>query len=127
MRYADLEQVLRALVPDAPPFFCGPEVPDVPFRFVMLTPTGGPGLSTEGLLDSHSWQFRSAGEQNDRDDAEAIATALDRAVRNLETTTVAGVRIVSFQRSGSAPTPLLVDDAERHHYVASYVATVHSG
>ena len=98
----------------------------MPGRFGMMTFTGGPGLSAESLLDTGTWQARWVGEHSDFNDAEDLAMEFDRRFRARGSFTAAGIRVVSFQRSGSAPTPLLVDDAERHHFVASYLATVQS-
>lgn len=105
----------------------GPELPpSVPGQFVVLTVTGGPGLLTEeALFDGRSFQARCAGEQNNYDSAENLAMAVDSAFR-LATGTVDGTRVLSLERSGGPPSVLMVDDADRHHFVASYTATVQS-
>lgn len=114
----------------------GPELPpSMPGKCVVLTLTGGPGtLTEEGAFTAVSFQVRSIGEQNDPDSAEKLAWDLDRLFRAVPTQTVQVpadpapvlVRLMSVARSGSPPSPLMVDDADRHHFVASYIATVGS-
>lgn len=109
-------------------FYPGPNMPDeTANRFVVLTRTGGPGLTTEDLIDVHGWQFRCVGEQNSYDDAEELAFALDAIVLNHgHSQAVDGLWMVEFHRPGSPPTQLLVDNADRTHFVASYLASVQS-
>lgn len=104
----------------------GPELPDVPDSYVLLSPYGGPGLALDGALDDKAWQVRSVGRQNDPDNAEAIADAIDIAFISLPSSKVGGVWVASIQRVGGAPSPLMVDDAERTHYVCNYIVSTQS-
>jgi len=134
MRYKTLEAWLKAGLADTEwhdiPMIHGPnDDPEVTGRCVILTRDGGAGLWTEeALIDEVGYQFRCVGEQRDPDDAEALALALDSLVRSGGRTgpIVDGngarlVQLVSAQRFGGPPIPLMVDDAHRHHYVCSYL------
>lgn len=99
----------------------GPEMPDVPGRFIVLTRYGGPGEHFEGILDQIAWQVRVAGLQNQYDDAETIADAIDRALLEVGSQEVNGLWVSGVQRSGGAPNPLLKDNADRTHFVCSYI------
>lgn len=122
---------VEALIKEAQPSLLvtpGPELPpSMPGKCAVLTLTGGPGTVTEeGLFTAVSFQVRAIGEQNDPDSAEQLAWDLDLLLRAVPTVTLAGARIMSIVRSGSPPSPLMVDDADRHHFVTSYIATVGS-
>lgn len=109
-------------------FYPGPDLPtNTANRYILLTRTGGPGLETEGLIDVTGWQVRVAGSQNDYDDAERVAYDVDAIFLNSGySQAVDGVWMVDAYRTGSPPTQLLVDDADRHHFVASYLVSVQS-
>lgn len=109
-------------------FYPGPRMPDdTANRFVVLTRFGGPGLTTEDVIDIQGWQIRVAGNQNDYNDAEDLAFALDAVVLNRgHSQAVDGLWMADAYRTGSPPTELLVDDAERTHFVASYLVSVQS-
>lgn len=108
-------------VPDGVWFEPGPSLPDIPGRFIMLTRYGGPGEHFEGVLDQIAWQVRVAGLQNDYDDAESIADAIDVAFLSIHSQYIDGNWVSGVQRVGGAPNPLLKDDAERTHFVCSYI------
>lgn len=97
----------------------GPDLPDVPGRWVVLTPYGGPGLLLEGALDGRAWQVRVAGLQGNYDDAEAIANAIDVGLLSIVAGNDLGVHGV--QRVGGAPNPLLKDDSDRWQFICSYI------
>ena len=99
----------------------GPALPDVPGRYVVLTPYGGPGLELEGVMDGRSWQVRVVGKQNDYNDAETIADAIDVGILSVTTGNIGGVHVAGTQRVGGAPNALLKDDAERTHFICSYI------
>lgn len=131
MKYSILKSFLQANLPArwaGLEFYPGPDMPtNTANRFVVLTRTGGPGLNTEELIDTSGWQFRVAGAQNDYQDAEDLAFDLDAAVLNSGySQAVDGLWMVDIYRSGSPPTQLMVDDADRTHFVASYLASVQS-
>lgn len=103
----------------------GPELPDVPGHGVLLTRYGGPGLETgEGILDARSWQVRCVGRQNSPDYAEGMADAIDIVFLSHYSRSVGGVWVSSIQRVGGAPAALMVDDADRTHFVCSYIVSV---
>lgn len=102
----------------------GPELPDVPDRYVVWTPYGGPGLELEGVLDARSWQARVVGRQMDYDSAEEVAIVLDEALISHHSSRVGGLWVPEIQRVGGAPTALLTDDADRTHFVCSYIVSV---
>lgn len=94
---------------------------------VVLTPVSGPGRQTDGLTEVVGWQARSVGEQRDYNSAEDLAWRIDDLFNAMNgTTTVENVRVISGYRLGSPPTLLMVDDAERHHFVCSYLLSVYS-
>lgn len=103
----------------------GPEIPKNPGAGVMLTRYGGPGLDTgEGILDLRSWQVRSVGIQQNPDSAEDLADRIDVHFCSWYSRTVDGVRVPSIQRVGGAPAALMLDDAERTHFVCNYIVAV---
>jgi len=115
-----LENQVSVIVP-------GPDDPDVPGSYIKITRTGGPGTEMEDLLDIIEIQFECVGEQFDYDSAERIALEVDVLLQRLTMTYVGGARVISVWRVGSAPAPLLVDDAQRHHFACSYLWRVQSG
>lgn len=132
MRYATFKEFAQAGLAGTPqegaPFEPGPDLPNIPGRFVVLTRFGGPGLNTEDLFDGVGYQVRAVGEQVNYQDAEDLALAIDLwFLRKGFSQRVGGKWMTSIQRLGSPPTPLLVDDAERHHFVCSYVVDIESG
>lgn len=105
----------------------GPNLPDIPDRYVLLTPYGGPGLNTgEGILDARGWQVRCVGLQHDEDSGEALADAIDTALLKQHSAKYQGVWVTGVQRVGGAPVPLMVDDADRTHWVCSYIVETES-
>lgn len=108
-------------------FHPGPDDPDVSGAFVKLTRVGGAGLEVEGLVDMVEWQVESVGDQNDYDQAEDMADTMDQIVLGMQGKQIGGTKVISAWRTGSAPAPLLVDDAQRHHFACSYTLRVQSG
>lgn len=102
----------------------GPELPDIPDRYVVWTRYGGTGLELDGVLDGRSWQFRAVGLQNNYDSAEEIADILDIALISHHSSKIGGFWVPSIERVGGAPAALLTDDADRTHFVCSYTASV---
>jgi hypothetical protein len=131
MRYSQFRDWLVERLPsryEGLEFYPGPDLPsDTPNRFVLLSKTGGPGLDAEGLIDVRGWQVRCAGSQNDYDDAERLAETLDAIILNFnQSQQVGDTWLVSIYRTGGEPTQLTVDNADRTHFVASYLASVQS-
>lgn len=96
----------------------------VPTQHVRVTPSGGYGDQLEGVLVNQEWQIRVVGRTGDYESAESLAWILDRHILGWSGTQVGGVRVVAIQRSGSPPTVLLTDDAQRTHFVCSYLLDV---
>lgn len=105
----------------------GPALPDQPKRYVVWTSYPGAGLEGgEHAIDNRSWQFRAVGRTDDYESTEEIANALDIALISHFTSTVHGERVIEVSRVGGAPSPLIVDDADRTHMVCSYIFGVES-
>lgn len=102
----------------------GPDLPDIPDEFVVWTRYGGPGLELDGAMDARSWQLRAVGKQMDYDSAEEIADALDVALLSHHSSEVGGLWVSDIRRVGGAPNALMVDSAERTHFVCSYIVSV---
>lgn len=102
----------------------GPMLADTPGPYVLATLYGGPGEDVDGAMDDVSWQIRVAGPQNDYDRAEDAAEAIDLAMLGHHSSHIAGVWVSGIRRVGGAPAPLMRDEAERTHFVCSYVASV---
>jgi hypothetical protein len=127
MRFSQVKaftlEVLAADYPDVR-VHPGPNIPDIPNRFVVWTPYGGPGLEVDGVFDARSWQFRAVGKQNNYDSAEEVAIALDLALIAHQSGKIGDVWVPSIQRVGGAPAALVLDNADRTHFVCSYIASV---
>lgn len=102
----------------------GPELRDTPNAYVIWTRYGGPGLILDGTADDRSWQARCVGRQGDYGSAEALADLIDLHMVSHYSSEVEGVWVSGIQRVGGAPTALLTDDAERTHFVCSYIVSV---
>lgn len=112
------------------PLFPGPEILDEPDKAVFITPSGGPGYTTdEAGTDAWSFQARLRGAADDPLGAEAAAQLLDYVIlRGPQPVTVNGVPVLNVQRLGSPPSPLPLDPSDRRfEYVANYVITTGGG
>jgi hypothetical protein len=107
------------------PLVKGPYVPKSPDRLVIVTPTPGAGYVWDGAADASAFQTRVRGGQNDQDDAEELALALDRLILNASFPVLlpSGQVISHIHRAAGAPAPLASDpdDAERYEYICSYL------
>ena len=121
---AEVRLVLDAAALQDVAIYPGPDLPDIPGKFVVLTRYGGPGLEMEGVFDARSWQVRSVGNQLDYESSETIADAIDIAFLSHFSRKIGDIWVPSIQRVGGAPAPLPVDDADRTHFVCSYVVSV---
>jgi len=131
MRFSQIRDFTQAVMDannwDDVKIFPGPNLPDVPNRHIVWTPYGGPGLEVDGVFDARSWQFRAVGKQGNYESAEEIAIALDLALIAHQSSRVGGVGgpwVPSIQRVGGAPAALVLDNADRTHFVCSYIASV---
>ena len=106
----------------------GPELPTQdPNSYVVLSRYGGTGLDGgEGALDGFNWQARTVGKQEGYDEAEGVADALDIGWISHMSGDIGGIWVVEISRVGGPPAVLMVDNAERHHFVCSYNASVES-
>lgn len=104
----------------------GPDDPRIPGSYILLTGYPGPGLNTDDLFDGEGWQVKVVGEQHAYESGEDVAITIDRYLRSLYSGYYGGQWVTNFQRSGGSPSPLLVDDADRTHFVCSYIADVDS-
>lgn len=108
----------------------GPDDPDIPWSYVLITRTGGAGHATDGTTDRVSYQFKSVGEQNQYDQAEQLAYELDKVVLGDGSSfymPVTNVYLVSVNRMGGGPSALMTDDGDRTHFVCDYQFEVQSG
>lgn len=101
------------------------DVPGYPDRAVFVTSTPGGGLQLEGELDIQNFQFRVRGVQGDRQaayaDAQALAADLDvRLVRGSYPTTIGGLTVTRFWRTGGPPAYLASLD-RRAHFTCGYL------
>lgn len=104
----------------------GPDLPDVPNQFVVLTAVPGGLLDTEYLYDNVGYQVLVVGKQNDYDDAETLALAIDKLYLSIQGQKVGGGNITHVVRFGGQPSPLLKDEADRWQFVCTYSFHVQS-
>lgn len=106
----------------------GPDLPTTdPNSYVVLSRYGGNGLDGgEGALDGYSWQARVVGKQDRYEEAEGIADAVDIGWISHMSGKIGGIHVVEITRVGGPPSVLMVDNAERTHFVCSYNASVES-
>lgn len=106
------------------PLLPGPLIQPMPDRLVTLSQGGGPGFVLESDADSSLIQARARGGQNDQDDAEQLAFALDALVLGANFPVVVnGQTIMHCHRFGAPPSPLTgtPDNGDRWEYVTSYL------
>ena len=127
MRLGALKAWLAPQLDEGLEIATGLEDPQVPGRFVLLTPTSGSGFSTESLFDVTGFQVKSVGDQLDYDGAEDLAWTIDKIlVGGGGSRVVAGVWTLGVARFGGGPTQLLEDDADRHHFICNYMVEAES-
>lgn len=129
MRFETVKQMLTDNLPapfDDILIEPGPRLPSIPGSFILVTGYGGAGMDVDGLIDQPSFQLRAVGDQNSYQSAEDLAEAADFVFLSWFSKKVGPVWVASIVRVGGAPSPLLVDDADRHHFVCSYTAAVES-
>lgn len=95
-------------------------------RMLILTPTPGPGFQAEGLIDGSMVTVRCVGAQDDYDDAEALAGAVDGLMVTAGNVNVGGFGTLGISRAGGPPTPVMRDSSKRTHFQCSYVIPVQS-
>lgn len=104
------------------PGVIGQAIPKMPDRICVVTDTSGGPLEAEGLIDTPSFQVRFRGPQADPFGAQRDALRADRLILFPTVDRVAGVRVLSVDRSGGRPTALLPDPSPglRSEYVCTY-------
>lgn len=117
----------------------GPALPNIPTEYVLLTPFGGPGMTTEQEFEVVGVQVRCTGPQGnltgtDRfasiDGTQKTAYDLDRMLLtacDLGPVDIGSVRCIRIARAGSGPSPMAADNADRQIYVCSYLLEVATG
>jgi hypothetical protein len=112
------------------PLLAGPEIIAEPDKAVFITPTGGPGYTTEeGGTDAWSFQARTRGPADDPLTAQAAAQLLDWMIlRGPRNALIDGVPVLNCQRLGGPPTPLPLDPSDRRfELTCNYVITTGGG
>lgn len=129
MRYSQLRDLIQPHIDEhfpRTPISVGPELPEHASQCVVLSPFGGGGEQVDGLIEATGWQVRAIGKQNSYESAEDLAWSIDTFLRRIRSGRYGGIYIVEIPRLGNPPTTLMVDDADRHHFVCSYMPTVES-
>lgn len=107
------------------PIVKGPYILKSPDRLVTITPMPGPGYMLEGASDASAFQARVRGGQDNQDDAENLAFALDSLIlaAQFPVISTSGKTIIHVHRQGGTPSPLAPnpDDAERYEYICPYL------
>lgn len=130
MKFDDLKGFIQEVVLDQNPEFSrayiepGPQIPDYPGLGIVLSRYGGPGLEIEGLFDNRAWQVRVIGEQDDYNSVEDLADHIDLALLSRIPGMMGSRRVLDVTRVGGSPSVLMYDDADRVHFVCSYVGSV---
>jgi len=112
------------------PLLPGPEIVTSPDKAVFVTPTGGPGFTTEEAgTDAWSFQARTRGPEDDPLAAELAAQLLDYVIlHGPHPAAVDGVPVLNVQRLGSPPSALPLDPSDRRfEYAANYIITTGGG
>lgn len=104
----------------------GPQRPDVPGAWVVITPYGGPGPSVAGVFDQRAFQVLCAGYQRRPETSEELANRIDHAFMQHrdEPILLGSLHVLEFNR-GPAPQILERED-ERDVYVCSYGTEIES-
>lgn len=112
------------------PLLPGPEIVDSPDQAVFLTPSPGPGYTTEeGGTDAWGFQVRLRGSADDPLEAQTAAQLLDYMIlHGPRPALVDGVPVLNVQRLGAPPTPLPLDPSSRRfEYTTNYILITGGG
>lgn len=105
----------------------GPDIPPDPGAVVVVTWLTGAGLDAEGMLTQPGFQLRIIGPQGNRDAARELAERIDTLLVlsfGAWPAFVGGRYVVGVRRAGGEPAQDRKDNANRAHYVCTYIATV---
>lgn len=106
----------------------GIDLPSVPIPFAMFSRLEGSGLEVEGVLDGVGIRVETVGQQNNYTSGEEFALAIDRAMlAPLPDYKIGAVHVAYVNRFGGGPYEFEYDDANRYHFVCSYILAVQSG
>ena len=115
----------------AVPVYDGPDLPDDPGAMLVITMLPGAGFLMEQALDAPAFQVRTVGPQGNPEAASALAKAVDGAFTAevwprtlMDPETGESRRVVIVHRSGGGPAQDRVDNAQRTHWVCTYVAEI---
>ena len=99
------------------------DIPDMPDRIVVLTPTGGPGTSKELAFDRASVQVLVRGDQGPTtgSSAEELATTVDLALMTWPPPIRIGGRHVTHIAYVGGPPGFIRRDGRRAWYGANYL------
>lgn len=126
LTHVGLEQLWRmaGLAPDVA-VYEGPEIPRDPGACVVVSWMPGPGYSLEQMIDTVAFQARYIGPPGNPDDARILAAMADKAItRHRWPAVLAETYVVEIRRAGGKPALDRRDNADRTHYVCTYLADV---
>lgn len=96
-------------------------------RMLVLTRAPGPGLMLEHQYDAVMVTCRTVGEQDDYDDAEALADVIDTLMLADSNVLVGDTPALYVRRAGAGPVPVMQDRSRRTHFQCSYAIPAESG
>jgi hypothetical protein len=110
---------------DAVAVYEGPELPADPNTCLVVTWTTGPGFQLEQALDTPAFQVRVMGPQGNPDQARILAENVDRSfTRHVWPAMLGELYVVEIRRAGGTPAVDRLDNADRTHYVCTYLADI---
>lgn len=99
-----------------------------PGRLVFIAIGNGAGLTAEQLFDQPFITIRAYGKQNNYDDAEALAYAIDRALLSVNSNALVGTaKTLYITRTGGPPVLLEFDVADRYAFQCTYITETQTG
>ena len=103
----------------------GPVLAADPGACIVTSWLPGPGFSFEDMIDTSAVQVRVMGPQKAPGQAWILADMLDRSLTRFRwPAMLGGHQVVLIRRAGGRPSQDRVDNAERTHYVCTYLADV---
>jgi hypothetical protein len=104
----------------------GPDIPADPGTVIVVTWLPGAGFSLEQMLDTPGFQLRVIGPQGNYPAAKELAERVDLELvaRDHWPGFIGGRYVVEIRRAGGKPSHDRTDNADRAHYVCTYLADV---